>query len=115
MQPWGSGSSCPSTFLPPPTTTHTQPTPHQPPPQEYAEAAKLKGLVERYSEFINFPIYMEVGWVGRGDEGDRDIYFTSVMCVVDVCVCVHVRVCTDASGAASSSTSHLHGGARGNK
>lgn len=29
-------------------------------PQEYAEEAKLKELVARYSEFINFPILMEV-------------------------------------------------------
>ena len=27
---------------------------------EYADTAKLKSLVERYSEFINFPIYMEM-------------------------------------------------------
>lgn len=29
---------------------------------EYADEAKLKALVARYSEFINFPIYMEVRW-----------------------------------------------------
>jgi hypothetical protein len=27
---------------------------------EYAEEAKLRELVAKYSEFINFPIYMEV-------------------------------------------------------
>ena len=27
---------------------------------EYADTSKLKSLVERYSEFINFPIYMEM-------------------------------------------------------
>lgn len=28
--------------------------------QEYADESKLRGLVSKYSEFINFPIYMEV-------------------------------------------------------
>jgi heat shock protein beta len=27
--------------------------------QEYANEGKLKDLVQRYSEFINFPIYLE--------------------------------------------------------
>ncbi len=29
-----------------------------PTPQEYADEAKLRELVARYSEFINFPIYL---------------------------------------------------------
>jgi hypothetical protein len=28
--------------------------------QEYASEAKLRELVQRYSEFINFPIYLQV-------------------------------------------------------
>jgi hypothetical protein len=31
------------------------------PAQEYADQERLKGLVSRYSEFIDFPIYLQVG------------------------------------------------------
>jgi HSP90 family molecular chaperone len=29
--------------------------------QEYADQDRLKGMVSRYSEFIDFPIYLQVG------------------------------------------------------
>ncbi len=41
--------------------------------QEFLEPAKLRGLVQKYSQFINFPIYIweskVKGWEGRGGEG----------------------------------------------
>jgi len=53
--------------------TSTPPTPHNTTTttvQEYAEESKLRALVAKYSEFINFPIYMEVcGGGGEGGEG----------------------------------------------
>ena len=38
--------------------------------QEYLEDEKLKSLVTKYSQFINFPIDLwesKVGWTGSGD------------------------------------------------
>ncbi len=67
----------------PPLTPH--PTPRQDSCLEYLSEEKLRELVQRYSEFINFPIYMletrteekEVGESGQGVGVGRGV----------VCVC----------------------------
>lgn len=47
--------------------------------QEYLDDAKLQDLIAKYSEFINFPIYL---WVGGGGERASDgVGHTNVWCM----------------------------------